>query len=256
MTGFLPFLRKELMEIRRTWRLWMLPGMLVFLGITSPIIAAVTPALLRSVSGSRPGMTIKIPTPTSLDAFAQFLKNLDQFVLIAVIIAGAGAVSGERASGTAILMLTKPLSRAAFVLAKIVSQFILLVASTVLGTVACVTVTAAVFGEGNNARLVATVALWLLYASLLIVAMTFFSAAFRSRGAAAGAGLGYFFVTLLLSNWAPTAHYTFLGLLPAMGQALTGQPQPWSLGWPLATAVAAIVVGASAAVRIFERQEL
>jgi ABC-2 type transport system permease protein len=256
MTGFLPFLRKELLEIRRTWRLWMLPGMLVFLGITSPIIAAVTPALLRSISGSQPGVTIKIPTPTSLDAFAQFLKNLDQFVLIAVIIAAAGAVSGERASGTAILMLTKPLSRGAFVVAKIVSHVILLAASTVLGTLACVVVTAAVFGGGNNARLLTAVALWLLYASLLIVVMTLFSAAFRSRGAAAGAGLGYFFVTLLLSNWGPMAHYTFLGLLPAMGQALTGQRQPLPLGWPLMTAVVAIVVGVLAAVWIFERQEL
>ena len=256
MTGFLPFLRKELIEIRRTWRLWVIPGMLVFLGLTSPIIAAVTPALVRSVTAAQPGVAIKLPTPTALDAFAQFLKNLDQFVLLAVIIAGAGAVSGERASGTAILMLTKPLSRNAFVVAKIVSQFILLVASTVLGTVACLMVTAAIFGEGNNARLLTAVALWLLYASLLIVVMTLFSAAFRSRGAAAGAGLGFFFCSLLFSSWAPTAHYTFLGLLPAMGHALTGQLQPLSLGWPLATVVAAIVVGALAAVRTFERQEL
>jgi ABC-2 type transport system permease protein len=151
-------------------------------------------------------------------------------------------------------MLTKPLSRSAFVAAKIVSQAILLVASTVLGTVACVVVTAAVFGEGNNARLLMSVALWLLYASLLIVVMTLFSAAFHSRGAAAGAGLGFFFFTLLVSSWGPAAHYSFLGLMPAMGHALTGQPQ--SLGWPLTTAVAAIVVGAWAAVRTFERQEL
>lgn len=256
MTGFGAFLHKELIEIRRTWRLWVIPGMLVFLGLTSPIIAAVTPAMVRSMTGTQPGVVIHLPAPTSLDAFAQFLKNLDQFILLAVIIAGAGAVSGERASGTAILMLTKPLSRSAFVVAKIVSQGMLLVASTVLGTVACVIVTVGVFGEGDNARLLTAVALWLLYASLLVVVMTFFSAAFRSRGAAAGAGLGFFFGTLLLSNWAPAAHYTFLGLLPAMGHALTGQRQPFPLGWPVTMAVAAIVVGAWAAVRTFERQEL
>jgi ABC-2 type transport system permease protein len=256
MTGFRPFMRKELLEIRRTWRLWVIPGMLVFLGLTSPIIAAVTPALVRSMTAAQPGVVVKLPTPTSLDAFAQFLKNLNQFVLLAVIIAGAGAVSGERASGTAILMLTKPLSRSAFVVAKIVSQVILLVASTVLGTVACVLVTAAVFTEGDNARLLMAVALWLLFASLLIVVMTLFSAAFRTRGAAAGAGLGFFFCTLLFSSWAPAAHYTFAGLLPAMGHALTGQRQLVPLGWPLGMALAAIVIGAFAAVRTFERQEL
>src|SRR6266513_2134122 len=98
MTGLVAFLRKELTEIRRTWRLWVIPGILVFLGVTSPIIAALTPALVQSVSASKPGVVIHLPPPGVLDASAQFLKNLDQFVLIAVVIAGAGVISGERAS--------------------------------------------------------------------------------------------------------------------------------------------------------------
>jgi ABC-2 type transport system permease protein len=254
MTGFGAFLRKELVEIRRTWRVWVIPGMLVFLGVTSPIIAALTPALMRSVAASQPGVVMRVPQPTALDAFAQFIKNLDQFVLIAVVITGAGVVSGERSSGTAILALTKPLSRGAFVVAKMLSQVALLVGATTLGTMACLAMTAVVFDVPNAARLVIAVALWLLYATLLVVVMTLFSAAFRSRGAAAGAGLGFFFLTLLLSTWGPAARYSFLGLLRAVGGALIGAPL--SAGWPIATAVAAIVVGAMAAVRIFERQEI
>jgi ABC-2 type transport system permease protein len=254
MSGFRPFLRKELTEIRRTWRLWVIPGMLVFFGVTSPIIAAVTPALVRSVTASQRGVTVRIPPPTALDAYAQFIKNLDQFVLIAVVITGAAVISGERSAGTAILMLTKPLSRRAFVVAKIVSQVALLVVATALGTAACLAMTAVVFDGTGGARLVTAVAIWLLYAALLVVVMTMFSAAFRSRGAASGAGLAYFFVTLLLSNWGPMARYSFLGLIPAMGQALLGRGM--SLGWPVATAIVAIVAGVIAAVRIFERQEL
>ena len=98
------------------------------------------------------------------------------------------------------------------------------------------------------------VSLWLLSASLLIVVMTLFSAAFRSRGAAAGAGLGFYFLTLLFSIWGPAAEYSFIGLQPAMRDALLGEAL--SLAWPAATAVAAIVGGTVAAVRIFERQEL
>jgi ABC-2 type transport system permease protein len=254
MTGFGAFLWKELVEIRRTWRLWVLPGMLVFIGLTSPIIAALTPALVRSMAASQPGVVIQIPPPTALDAYGQFLKNLNQFVLIAVIIAGAGLVSGERSSGTAILVLTKPLSRGAFVLAKILSQVALLIAATALGAAACVTLTAVVFGVADPARVATAMALWLLYASLLVVVMTLFSAAFRSRGAAAGAGLGFYFLTLLLSSWGPAARYGFLGLMPATRDALLGEPL--SSGWPVATAVAAIIVGVVAAVAVFERQEL
>ena len=161
MTRLAAFLGKELTEIRRTWRLWVIPGMLVFFGITSPVIAAVTPALVRSMSAAQPGVVIRLPPPTALDASAQFLKNLSQFVLLAVVIAGAGAVSGERASGTAILALTKPLSRGAFVVAKIVSQVALLVAATALGTAACLAMTAVVFHDSDATRLVTAVALWL-----------------------------------------------------------------------------------------------
>ena len=254
MTGLGAFVRKELTEIVRTWRIWVIPGMLVFFGITSPIIAALTPALVQSMTASQPGVVIRVPPPTALDAYAQFLKNLDQFVLIAIVITGAGAVSGERSSGTAILALTKPLSRGAFVVAKILSQVVLLVAATVLGTAICLAVTAVVFPGGNAARLVTTVALWLLYASLFVVVMTLLSASLRSRGAAAGAGLTFYFLALLLSNWGPMARYAFFGLFPAMRDALLGRSL--SLGWPLVTAVLAMAAGTVAAMRLFERQEL
>jgi ABC-2 type transport system permease protein len=254
MTGFGAFLRKEVTEIRRTWRLWVIPGMLVFFGVTSPIIAALTPALVRSMAASQPGVVIQLPAPTALDAYAQFIKNLDQFVLLALVITGAGIVSGERASGTAILVLTKPLSRGAFIVAKILAQIALVTGATALGTVACLLVTGVVFDGAERARLVTAVAVWLVYASLLIVVMTLCSAAFRSRGAAAGAGLGFYFLTLLVSSWGPAAHYSFVGLWPALRDALTGEPL--SVGWPIATALVAIVATVIAAVRIFERKEL
>ena len=254
MTGFRAFLRKELIEIFRTWRLWVVPGMLLFFGVTSPIIAVLTPRLMQSVAAGQPGAVIHLPPPNATDASAQFLKSLSQIVLIAIVITGAGSVSGERSSGTAILALTKPLTRAAFVVAKVVSQIALVVAATVLGTGACLVLTALIFDHSNAARLVPAVALWLTFASLLVVVMTLFSSAFQSRGAAAGAGLAFYFLALLLSLWGPVSRHSFLGLMPAMDKLLMARPA--SLGWPLTSAVVVIVLGALAAVAIFERQEL
>jgi len=254
MSGFTAFLRKELTEIRRTWRLWVIPGMLVFFGLTSPIIAALTPALVQSMSASQPGVVIRLPPPTALDASVQFLKNLNQFVLLAIVIAGAGVISGERAAGTAILVLTKPLSRAAFVVAKILSQLLLLVVSTALGTAACLAMTAVVFDGSGATRLLAVVALWLVYATVMVVVMTFFSASFASRGAAAGAGLAFYFIALLLSGWGPTAQYTFAGLWPAMRDTLMGNAEtPY---WPLISATAFILAGSLGAIEVFRRKEL
>ncbi len=254
MNGFATFLGKELTEIRKTWRIWVIPGMLVFFAITSPIIAEITPGLLASISKGQPGVVVKIPSPTWRDSYAQYLKSLSQMVLIAVVITGAGAVSGERSSGTAVLTLTKPVSRAAFVLAKIVSQAGLLIAATVVSTAVCAALTIEIFGSAPLVPLVTSVSIWSIDALLLIVVMTLFSAAFSARGASAGAGLGFFFLTLLISIWPPANRYTFVGLTSVSAKTLLQQPA--AALWPVATALLAGVLAAWGAVRVFEKQEL
>ncbi len=254
MSGFSAFLAKEFTEIRKTWRIFVIPGMLLFFAVTSPIIADLTPALMASLSKSQPGVVVKMPSPTWRDSYAQFLKSLSQMVLIAVVITGAGAVSGERSSGTAVLTLTKPVSRGSFVLAKIVSQAGLLIAATVLSTAVCAGLTVAIFGPSPVWPLMASVSIWAIDALLMIVVMTLFSAAFAARGASAGAGLGFFFLTLLISIWPPANRYTFVGLTSASAKALTHQPT--GALWPVATALAAAILSAWGAVWVFERQEL
>ena len=66
------------------------------------------------------------------------MGNLAQLVIIAVIIAGAATISSERRAGTAVLVLTKPISRAGFVVAKAISQLVVLVVATVLGVAVCI----------------------------------------------------------------------------------------------------------------------
>src|SRR4029450_10216921 len=100
MSGFSAFLAKELNEIMKTWRIWVLPGMLLFFAVASPVLALLTPALVSSAAQAPPGLTIPMPPPTWTDAYGQFLKILNQIILIAIVITGAGAISSERASGT------------------------------------------------------------------------------------------------------------------------------------------------------------
>lgn len=254
MIGFAAFLDKELLEIRRTWRLWVIPSMLLFFGVTSPILALVTPSLLSSIAGAQPGLVITMPPPTALDAGAQFLKSLSQLVIFALVIGGAGSISGERSSGTAVLALTKPLSRGAFVLAKVTADTLLLMVSTIAGTLVCGALTTVLFGSVNWRTLVAAVAVWLVSALLITAVMHLFSVWYRSRGAAAGAGLAFLFVTLLAAIWPPMSRYTFVGLSGVAAKALAGQPAEW--GWPVATALALAVACVLAAMQLFGRQEL
>lgn len=254
MSGFGVFLGKELHEIRRTWRIWVIPGLTIFFAITGPIIALFTPALMESLASDQPGVVLQLPDPTARDALGQFLKNMGQIVMIALVITGAGSVSGERSSGTAILVLTKPLSRAAFVLAKLVSQQLLLVGSTIAGVLVTIAVTALLFDNLPVGDFLCATALWLALAAMFLGVMVLCSVLFSARGAAAGAGLAVMFGVLLLSIWPPLNRWTFVGLTGAASSALAGQ-RP-EVTWPLVTAGFLLVLVTVAAIRVFDRKEL
>ncbi len=253
MTGFTRFLGKEAVETVRTWRIWVVPGLLLFFAFTSPVLARMTPALLDSVMEGQAGVKIIIPDPTYLDAYAQWLKNLQQIITFAVILTAGGMIAGEKASGTAVLVLTKPVSRASFVVAKFISHATLLAVFTVVGTAVCWGMTIATFGEAPAERLVSSSAAWLGSAVFLLALMTLFSASFSSL-AAGGAGLGAFFALSVLQLWGPALDYSPAGLSAAAGALLAGQDAV--LLWPSVTAVLVVGLTLTAAVAVFRRREL
>ncbi len=253
MRGFVRFLGKEFTEITRTWRIWVVPGLLMFFALTSPVLALMTPALLESVVQGQQGVRIVVPDPTYLDAYAQWLKNLQQIIAFALLLTAGGMIAGERASGTAILVLTKPVSRAAFVVAKFISQTVLLLAFTVIGAAACWVTTLVTFGEAPPIRLVESTAAWFGFAVLLLAFMTLFSAAFSTL-AAGGAGLGVFFALSVLQLWGPALEYSPAGLAAAAGDALAGRSV--NVLWPVLTTVGLVLVLVLAAIAVFDRKEI
>jgi len=77
MNGFTVFAGKEAREIPRTWRIWVLPGILLFFALTDPVLARFTPQIVGALGGNQLS-GLKIPTPTYLDAYAQWTKDLSQ----------------------------------------------------------------------------------------------------------------------------------------------------------------------------------
>lgn len=68
MRGFGAFLGKEFREIVRTWRIWVLPGIVLFFAISGPPLAKITPELLSSFVPADSGMVIQMPDPTYVDS--------------------------------------------------------------------------------------------------------------------------------------------------------------------------------------------
>lgn len=254
MTGFTAFLRKEFEEIRKTSRMWVLPGIMLFFGLTSPILAKLTPLLLKSTTGTQSGLVIQMPDPTYVDAYRGFAQNLTQLMIIAAIIATAGIISREVRSGAAALVLVKPVSRAGMVLAKALGQMVLLAAAGVLGGLVCWGATAIAFGTAPLAPLAAALGLWAVLAILFTAFMVLISAAMNSQAGASGIGLGAFAVLAILSAWGVTRDYTPAGLFGAIAEAAAGEPV--KALWPLAASAVLTVVLLDLAVHVFRRREI
>jgi len=254
MRGFSVFLGKEFKEIVRTWRMWVLPVIMIAFGVMSPVLAKITPQLLDSIAGEQAGVVLEIPDPTTIDAYLQFMKNNTQIALFAIIISMAGMISGERKSGTAALVLTKPVSRGGFVTAKVVSNSVLVAVSTLLAWGACLAVTAMLFEVEFVAEFARGTAAWLVLALMFVAVMALLSVAIKSQAGAAGAGLGVYLGIAIFSAWGPARDYTFAGLLTAGDRLVMGEDP--ALVLPVTTAVLMALACVALAVALFRRQEL
>jgi ABC-2 type transport system permease protein len=187
MIGLGPLLRKEIIESWRTRRLPVVAGLFLLVGIVSPLTAAYLPDILKAALGDQ-ATTIPIPAPVQADAVIQLQKNLAQFGALAAIVLAMGAVATEKERGTAAFLLTKPATRASFLLAKLVSLGVVLGIATILGVAVAWVYTAILFEVQSVAGWVAMgVLAWL---GLMAWGALTFLASTVTRSAMAAAGVG------------------------------------------------------------------
>ena len=251
---FAAALRKELMYQWRTKRLLVLCAVFVVFGMISPLLAEFTPQLLSSIEGAEQ-LAELIPEPSVADAVGQYVKNITQFGFILAILLGMGAVAGEKETGTAAMILSKPLPRWAFLASKFASQALVYALAFALAAVAAYYYTVVLFETVNTAGFF--VANLLLFAWLLVfVAVTLLGSALgKSTAAAAGwSVLGA--VILLIAGGVP--NYGALapaGLVAWASQvALDGAGGP--NGGALAMSLVLILVLLIASMAVFEEQEI
>jgi ABC-2 type transport system permease protein len=254
MSGLRLLLRKELLEQVRTMRLFIVMIVFALFGLISPLTAKYLPDIVKALAGNQLALPV-IPTPTVADAVDQFLKNLDQFGVLTAILLAMGAVATEKDRGTAAFVMTKPVSRAAFLVAKLVAIGAnLLLAIAVAGALAYY-YTLVLFEPlpvGGYAAM--CLLLWL---SIYVYAALTFLGSTLAGSAAGGAGLGIVFlvITLILSALPRVGDYMPQALLgPARALAL-GLP-PSDLATPLIASVGIIVAATALSWLSFRRQEL
>lgn len=223
LDGFMPFLRKELRECWRTGRLPVVVLVFFAFGLISPLTAKYLPEILRGAAGS---VKIILPPPQAADAVDQFLKNVGSNGIFVAILLAMGMVAREKERGTVAFVLAKPITRQAFLAAKLVGLLVTLGAGVLVAAVADYIYTALLF---KSLPLVGFIACAFLTLLLLAVfgAVTFFaSVALPSTLAAAGVGIAALVVFAALSAQPDVAHFMPMGLMdPARSLALGLAPQ-------------------------------
>lgn len=253
MRGFAVFAGKEVREIPRTWRIWVLPAILVFFALSDPLLARFTPQIVGALAGNQLS-GLKIPTPTYHDAYTQWVKDLSQIGLLALIISYASIVSAETKSGTAVLVLTKPLSRAGFVIAKATVHSVFLAVLVAVGTMLTWGLTEVVFGVAPGSALWSAVLVWLALGILFIALMTLLSVMIASSAGAAGAGLGAYAVVTVAAIWRPLGTYSPAGLASLPGSLAAGRDV--ATLWPILTSLLLAVALVALAADQFQRKDL
>ncbi|GAA2185269.1 hypothetical protein GCM10009786_00960 [Leucobacter alluvii] len=268
MNAMLPLLRLRAREVVRTWRIWVLPVVLVFLAASGPLIARFTNEILAGALGGGELTALALPEPTAADAAARWITDLSQLAVFVVVIMAAGAINTEVRSGVASLLLVKPASRAAYVVSHAVVLVGFVAVAAFIGALVSWGVTRVVFGAfgggggasggvGDLGAMLGATGLWVVLATVLITVSLLASATFDAMAAAAGVGVGTFFL-LALAGVAPRlAEFTPAGLLPAAAAVATGTPpDAAAIWWPVATGLGVNVVLVAAAVVVFRRREL
>lgn len=172
---------------------------------------------------------LQTPEVPSQDAVGIYSLFAGMFPTVAVIIIMQGAIVGEKQSGTAAWVLSKPVSREAYVLSKLVPNAVGMVATMILlpGLLALVQMLASDAGV-TVARFFLSLAVITLHLLFYLALTVMLGAFFDQWGAVIAIPLGLLFGQQYL-----------LSMIPALRYVL-----PWSLVMPLGDDVASSLAGA------------
>jgi ABC-2 type transport system permease protein len=256
MTGGLVLFRKELLESWRTLRLPIVTALFLLVGLSSPLLAKFLPEIIKAATGDQLP-SIPIPTPVAADAATQLWKNLAQFGAIAAIVLAMGSVATEKERGTAAFVLSKTVSRGAFLAAKIGSIGAVLAIGVVLATAVAWFYTAVLFEP-------LPVAGWAAFAVLAWIGLAVwgaitFAGSVVTGSTAAAAGIGFVgLLVLSIGSAIPTvARYLPGGLAePAIALAAGTAADTTNIATATAGSIVVILVALVVAAWSFRSQEI
>ncbi len=255
MNELLVLIKKDFLELWRSRKIMILLFLFLFVAISSPIFAKLTPMLLKSLSAT-PGLTIQLPDPTFMDAIDQFVKNISQIAMLVLVFVVSGAIVDEKNRKNLEILLTKPVSRTKFVLSKFLSYFSAIGTIFLVSSVVFYYYTATTFNGFNIANFTLMSVNTLFYV-LMISGVTLLASTI-TRNSVGAAGLGFLSYILFgtifgfiesIAKYSP--NYIF-------GNYKTLITNGWNSGFtaPAILIVLVIILSIFTSITLFRKQEI
>lgn len=245
--------RKEWLELIRTKRMLIALVVLVLFGMTSPLLAKMLPEIMTMVPGGEQ-FTMLIPPPTINDAIVQYIKNITQFGILLALLFGMGSMANEKDKGTAAMVLSKPMPRITFLLAKLSAYTALFTVAIAIAGAACYYYTYILFGKLDIIPYLEMNGLILLYLLVYVSLTVLFSTLTKTQYIAIGMGFGVLILFGIISAIPGWGVYMPDLLVANAGLIGTGAaPESWTGLW---VSVGVIAFSVLASWLVFRKQEI
>jgi ABC-2 type transport system permease protein len=215
MTGWWPLFKKEILEQIRTYRFLIVGGVLLFFALTTPLTLKYLPEIIKMAGES---MQISVPPPTAVQSLTEFASTALQLGVLLLVLVGMGSIANEYKNGTALLTLSKPVTRAAFVTAKMAALSLNLVVGLLISSLVCFAYSVWLIGSADLGAFMLQSLLLALFLVFCLSLTLLFSSLFKNSLAAGGLAMAVIILQALLSG------------LPGLGEYLPGKLPGWGLG--------------------------
>ncbi len=215
MSGFVALLKKELKEQYRTHRFLIVGAIFTLFGIGTPLMLKFLPEILK-LSGEN--LQITFTPPTAVQSFTEFAGTFGEIGIVVAVLVGMGMVANELRNGTAVITLSKPVSRAAFVSAKLTAISLTFLAALTVAAACCSIYTIWLIEDANIIPFIQLYFLLGLFLVFCLAITVLFSCLFKSSLAAGGFAIAVIIGQIMLSG------------VPVIGDYLPGKLLNWGTG--------------------------
>ena len=255
MAIFGAMLWKEWLELKRSYKLIIVPFAFAIIMVTLPITMKLLPSLIEQDLPE--GTVIVVPESTASDILAGIFANFEQLGLIVLILVMMGTVASEREKGSSALVLSKSTGRSGYLLAKWAAYSMLSVVSFLFGMLLTVYYTRVLFdGKMDWGAIVQGTLPYLILILLCVTLTLLFSSILKSAVFAGFISYGSYLALTKLGQYFPAGieKYTPSAFIDNASKIMIGQDG--TIVTPLLVLLALIAVLLILAIKLFKRQEL